>query len=108
MGVGYTFVQALQKAGKDLTREGLIAAVEKGGFTGAGFAPLVFSKTNHGGYQGARMSKVTNGVQAFFGNTRQTDDKNGAVTDYTAAAVTPPSRHDPDRLLSLRRKDRHH
>jgi branched-chain amino acid transport system substrate-binding protein len=91
MGIGYTFVQALQKAGQNLTREGLVAAVEKGGFQGAGFAPLVFSKTNHGGYQGARMSKVTNGVQAFFGNTRQTDDKNGAVSDYTAAAVSPPS-----------------
>ena len=46
------FVQALLKAGKDLTREGLIAAVEKGGFTGAGFAPLVYSPTNHGGYTG--------------------------------------------------------
>jgi branched-chain amino acid transport system substrate-binding protein len=91
MGIGYTFVQALQKAGQNLTREGLVAAVEKGGFQGAGFAPLVFSKTNHGGYQGARMSKITNGVQAFFGNTRQTDDKNGPVTDYTAAAVNPPS-----------------
>jgi branched-chain amino acid transport system substrate-binding protein len=91
MGVGFTFVQALQKAGKDLTREGLVAAVEKGGFTGAGFAPLVFSKTNHGGYQGARMTKITNGVQAFFGNTRQTDDKNGPITDYTAAAVAPPT-----------------
>lgn len=91
MGVAFTFVQALQKAGKDLTREGLIAAVEKGGFTGAGFAPLVYSPTNHGGYQGARMSKVTNGVQAFFGNTRTTDDKNGAITDYTAAAANPPA-----------------
>jgi ABC-type branched-subunit amino acid transport system substrate-binding protein len=91
MGVGFTFVQALQKAGKNLTREGLIAAVEKGGFTGAGFAPIVYSPTNHGGYQGARMTKVTNGVQAFFGNTRTTDDKNGAITDYTATATNPPA-----------------
>jgi branched-chain amino acid transport system substrate-binding protein len=90
MGIGFTFVQALQKAGKDLTREGLVAAVEKGGFTGAGFAPLVYSATNHGGYQGARMTKVTNGVQAFFGNTRTTDDKSGPIQDYTAASTNPP------------------
>jgi ABC-type branched-subunit amino acid transport system substrate-binding protein len=89
MGIGYTFVQALQKAGKDLTREGLIKAVESGGFQGAGFAPLVYSPTNHGGYQGARMTKVTNGVQAFFGPTRTTDDKNGPVTDYNATSVNP-------------------
>ena len=90
-GIGFTFVQALQKAGKDLTREGLVKAVESGGFTGAGFAPLVYSATNHGGYQGARMTKITDGKQAFFGNTRTTDDKNGPVTDYTAAASNPPA-----------------
>jgi ABC-type branched-subunit amino acid transport system substrate-binding protein len=90
-GIGFTFVQALQKAGKNLTREGLVKAVEKGGFTGAGFAPIVYSPTNHGGYQGARMTKVTNGVQAFFGNTRETDDKNGPVKDYTATATNPPA-----------------
>jgi ABC-type branched-subunit amino acid transport system substrate-binding protein len=91
MGIGYTFVQALQKAGKDLTREGLIAAVEKGGFTGAGFAPLVYSKTDHGGYEGARLSTVTNNVQAYFGPTYQTNDKNGPVTTYNGTPATPPA-----------------
>jgi len=91
MGVGLTFVQALQKAGKNLTREGLIAAVEKGGFIGAGFAPLVYSATNHGGYQGARMTKITDGKQAFFGDTQTTDDKNGPITPYTATSPAPPT-----------------
>jgi branched-chain amino acid transport system substrate-binding protein len=91
MSVGYLFVQALLAAGQDLTREGLIAAVEKGGFKGPGMAPIVYSKTNHGGYAGGRLAKVTAGVQQYFGPSYMTDDKGGAITEYTGAAATPPA-----------------
>ncbi|WP_027340963.1 ABC transporter substrate-binding protein [Hamadaea tsunoensis] len=91
MSVAYLFVQALLAAGKDLTREGLIAAVEKGGFTGPGLAPFRFSKADHSGYGGLRMVKTTGGVQDYFGPTYQTDDGDGAVTEYSGAAGTPPA-----------------
>ncbi len=56
--VGYLFVEALQKAGKNLTRQGIVDAIEKGGFKGPGIAPLQYSKTNHSGYGGVQLGKV--------------------------------------------------
>jgi branched-chain amino acid transport system substrate-binding protein len=90
MSVGYLFVQSLQAAGKDLTREGLIAAVEKGGFQGPGLGPLRYSAEDHSGYGGARLGKVENGRQAYFGTTYETDDEAGPVVPYTAAPAVPP------------------
>jgi ABC-type branched-subunit amino acid transport system substrate-binding protein len=90
MSVGYLFVQVLQAAGKDLTREGVIAAVEKGGYAGPGLAPLRFAKGDHSGYGGLRMSKVTAGVQDYFGPTYQTDERDGAVSTYDQQPPAPP------------------
>jgi branched-chain amino acid transport system substrate-binding protein len=91
MSVGYLFVQALLAAGKDLTREGLLAAVEKNGFKGPGLAPYGYSKTNHSGFTGVQLGKITNGVQAAFGPVYVTDQKSGPVTEYTQPAITPPT-----------------
>ena len=91
MAVAYLFVQVLQAAGKDLTREGIIAAVEKGGYVGPGLAPVRYSKTDHSGYGGERIVTVTGGVQSFVGPAYQTDDADGAVQEYTAAQAQPPA-----------------
>ncbi|MGC4807595.1 ABC transporter substrate-binding protein [Micromonospora sp. DT233] len=91
MAVGYLFVQTLLAAGKDLTRESLLAAVAKGGFQGPGLAPLRFSATDHSGYGGARLSKVTAGKQSYFGPAYETDEGDGPVREYTAPPVTPPA-----------------
>ncbi|MGK5741079.1 ABC transporter substrate-binding protein [Micromonospora sp. URMC 103] len=91
MSVGYLFVQALLAAGKDLTRESVIEAVNKGGFQGPGLAPLRFSKSDHSGYGGERLTKVTGGVQNYFGPTYETDEADAPVAEYTAAPVQPPA-----------------
>lgn len=91
MSIGYTFVQALLAAGKDLTRDGIIKAVEKGGFKGPGLVPFRFSKSDHSGYKGLRMAKVTNGVQDYFGPTYVTDDADGKVEEFTESPATPPA-----------------
>ncbi|WP_020525594.1 ABC transporter substrate-binding protein [Catelliglobosispora koreensis] len=91
LSVGYLFVQALQAAGKDLTREGLLAAVEKNGFKGPGFAPLRYSKTNHSGYGGHRLTKVAAGVQVFFGDVFETDSADGSVNVFGEQRPTPPA-----------------
>lgn len=91
MSVAYLFVQALQAAGKDLTRDGIIAAVEKGGFKGPGLAPLRFAKGDHSGYGGLRMVKVTGGVQDFFGPTYETDEADAPVKEFTEAPAAPPA-----------------
>ena len=90
MSVGYLFVQVLQAAGRDLTREGLIAAIEKGGFRGPGLAPLRYSAQSHSGYGGARLGKIEGGKQAYFGETFETDNGDGAVVPYTATPGVPP------------------
>ena len=90
MSVGYLFVQSLQAAGKDLTRDGLISTIEKNGFQGPGLAPLRFSADNHSGYGGMRLSKVQGGKQTYFGETFETDDADGAVAPYTTAPAAPP------------------
>jgi branched-chain amino acid transport system substrate-binding protein len=91
MAVGYLFVQALQAAGPDLTREKLIAAVEKGGFAGPGLAPLRYTKDDHAGYGGMQLSKVTGTTQSYFGTAFETDDGDGPVQPYTTPPPAPPA-----------------
>src|SRR6185369_13252139 len=90
MSVGYVFVQALQRAGKDLTRDSIVAAIEKGGFKGPGIVPLQYSKTDHSGYTGLRMGKVSGGKQDYFGPTYTSDRGDGPVKEYSEAQPAPP------------------
>ena len=53
--------------------------------------PLAFSSTNHSGYTGVRMAKISGGVGTFFGPTYITDDGTGAVTEYSGTEATPPA-----------------
>ncbi|GAB2609105.1 ABC transporter substrate-binding protein [Paractinoplanes abujensis] len=91
MSVAYLFVQALQSAGKDLTRDGIIEAVKKGGFTGPGLVPVRYSAGDHSGYGGEQLTTIEGGVAKYFGKPYRTDDGDGAVEVYEAAAVAPPA-----------------
>ena len=91
MSVGYLFVQSLQAAGKDLTREGLISAIEKNGFQGPGFVPLRFSDKDHSGYGGMKLSKVEGGKQTYFGTPFETDEADGPVQEYPTPPAAPPA-----------------
>jgi branched-chain amino acid transport system substrate-binding protein len=90
MSVAYLFVQALQGAGQDLTRDKVVDAVEKGGFTGPGLVPVRFSTKDHSGYGGEQLTKLAGGKATYFGTPYQTDDGDGAVAAYTGTAVAPP------------------
>lgn len=91
MSLAYTFVQALQTAGKKLTRGTLVAAAEKGGFTGPGLVPFRFSKTDHSGYNGVQVVTVQNGVGTTTGSIYTTDDGSGPLTPYTNTQQTAPA-----------------
>jgi ABC-type branched-subunit amino acid transport system substrate-binding protein len=91
MSVGYTFVQALLAAGKNPTRASILAAVEKGIKGGPGLTPFNFSASNHSGYSGMQLAKISGGAPAFFGPVYTTDDGTGAVTEYTGTEATPPA-----------------
>ena len=71
MANAYTLVQALQAAGKNLTRQDLINAINKNGATwmGPGLVPFRYSTTDHGGYSGAEMGQLKNGAIQLMGGT---------------------------------------
>jgi ABC-type branched-subunit amino acid transport system substrate-binding protein len=91
MSVGYLFVQALQGAGKDLTRDSMIQAVQKGGFTGPGLVPVRYSAQDHSGYGGEQLTTIKGGKAEYFGTPYTTDDKDAPVTPYSGSAVAPPA-----------------
>jgi hypothetical protein len=94
MANAYTLAQALQMAGKNLTREGLVNAVnEKGAqLSGPGLVPFRYSKTQHGGYSGVEMGQVRNGKIVLFGGPLVTEpNSTSPITPYTVQQPAPPS-----------------
>jgi ABC-type branched-subunit amino acid transport system substrate-binding protein len=94
MANAYTLAQSLQLAGKDLTREGLVKAVnEKGGqLTGPGLVPYRYSTTVHGGFSGVEMGQVRAGKIVLFGGPLVTEPTaTSPITPYTTAQPAPPT-----------------
>jgi ABC-type branched-subunit amino acid transport system substrate-binding protein len=91
MAAGYLFTQAVKGAGKNLTRQGVINALNSKGSTykGPGLVPLGFSSTNHSGYLGAQVGIVNNGSVITSGPVFQSSDS-GPVTTYTGGQPAPP------------------
>ncbi|HEY1671837.1 MAG TPA: ABC transporter substrate-binding protein [Streptosporangiaceae bacterium] len=92
LAVGYTFVQAMFKAGRNPTRQDLINAINSGLTQGPSVAPYAFSKTNHDGITGAYMAVVKNGALSQLGPVQVTDTSaGGAVTTYSTAQPPAPA-----------------
>jgi ABC-type branched-subunit amino acid transport system substrate-binding protein len=94
MANAYTLVQALEAAGKNLTRQGLVNAVDNDGgkWTGPGIVPYRYTTTVHGGFGGVEMAKVVNGKIVEFGGPLTTDPTPaGAITPYAGTQPAPPA-----------------
>jgi branched-chain amino acid transport system substrate-binding protein len=94
MANAYTLVQALQAAGKNLTRQSLVNAVENSGagWKGPGLVPFRYSKTQHGGYGGTAMAQIKGGKIVLIGHPLTTDPTpSGAITPYTGTQPNPPA-----------------
>jgi ABC-type branched-subunit amino acid transport system substrate-binding protein len=94
MANAYTLAQALQLAGKSLTRQGLINAVNTTGsqLVGPGLVPFRYSTSDHGGYSGTEMGQVRSGQIVLFGGPLVTDPTpSGPITPYTTAQPAPPA-----------------
>jgi ABC-type branched-subunit amino acid transport system substrate-binding protein len=89
--IGYMFTEALFKAGKDLTRPGIINAMQDGGWTSPGLGPLRFSATDHAGLGGLQLAKIEAGKPVFFGPVYTGDDGSGPATPVTSAPPVPPA-----------------
>ena len=64
MAQAYTMVQALQAAGQNPTRDGIVEAVETAGATceGPWFAPFRYSADSHLGISGVQVTRITGGT----------------------------------------------
>ncbi|HEV7208330.1 MAG TPA: ABC transporter substrate-binding protein [Mycobacteriales bacterium] len=93
MAAAYTFAQALQAAGQNPTRASIVKAVEAGGFSknGPGLVPFRFSASDHAGFSGVQIAKVTGGKATLLGPIETTDDGSGGIMTYTGTQPTAPS-----------------
>lgn len=99
MAGAYTFVQALAAAGEDVTREGIVKAIEENGsdFKGPAYAPFDYSADSHRGISGVRVVQVKGGKVQDVTEVKTTDEGDTPIEDYT----TPPAAPDEDGIPDL-------
>jgi ABC-type branched-subunit amino acid transport system substrate-binding protein len=103
MANAYTLLQALVAAGKNLTRQGLVNAINNNGasWKGPGLTPFRYSTSIHGGYSGTEMGKVVGGkvvlgsaagFSGMFAGPLTTDPSaSSPLTPYAATQPAPPA-----------------
>ncbi|HEY2576361.1 MAG TPA: ABC transporter substrate-binding protein [Streptosporangiaceae bacterium] len=90
--VGYTFVQAMLKAGRNPTRADLVTAVAGGLPQGPVVAPYTYGSSDHAGMTGAFIGIVKNGVIVQQGPVLTTGTSaSGAITPYTGSEQAAPA-----------------
>ncbi|MGH9072302.1 MAG: ABC transporter substrate-binding protein [Acidimicrobiales bacterium] len=95
VALGYTFVQALQFAGKNMTRQSLLNALVKDGtkFVTPALAGFDYSPTDHYGMTGDEMVRIVNGatndVQVI--SPVYVTNNTGPVTVYHGKELPPPA-----------------
>jgi ABC-type branched-subunit amino acid transport system substrate-binding protein len=94
LSLAYTFVQALHAAGRNLTRSGLVNALQQKGrtFSGPGLVPLTYSPSVHYGYQGGQVLQYANGgqTQTELGGRLQSTI-HGLITPVSGPPTTAPA-----------------
>ncbi|HEX4175401.1 MAG TPA: ABC transporter substrate-binding protein [Acidimicrobiales bacterium] len=104
VALAYTFVQALQKAGKNLTRQSLMNAINSEGhsFVTPGFVPLSYSSSVHFGFEGDQVVKLESSAPPAVtptgswigsvpvGPVQTTSPGSGPIKKYTGPTSTPP------------------
>jgi branched-chain amino acid transport system substrate-binding protein len=91
LAVGYTFVEALQRAGTNPTRQSIVKTIESGKLTGPGLVPFRFSADSHAGFTGVATAQIKNGALALTGKPMVTDDADGTITTYTKPPAKAPA-----------------
>jgi len=92
MAVGYTFVQAMFKAGRNPTRADLVSAIQGGLPQGPAVAPYAYSSSDHSGITGAYIGVIQNGQLVQQGSVLTTDTSaSGAITPYTGTEQQAPA-----------------
>jgi len=103
MNTAFVAVQALQAAGKNLTRKSLLAAIDNSGakFASAGLVPLNYSKTSNVGYNGYWFGTFNSSGNlvpnsTFTYTTYTTDSGTGDVVKSTYVRPKMPTKGLPN------------
>lgn len=98
MSYAYTFVQALQAAGPDPTRQGLVDVLEQRGseFEGPQLAPFRYSEDSHLGISGVAISEVRGNVAEPITPTYITDIGDAPIEELDSPQPPPPANGIPD------------
>jgi ABC-type branched-subunit amino acid transport system substrate-binding protein len=94
MANAYTLVQALKAAGKDLTRQGLVKAIETDGgkWNGPGLVPFRYTATEHGGYGGVEVGQIRQGKIVLFGGPLTTEPAaSSPISPFKGGQAAPPT-----------------
>jgi branched-chain amino acid transport system substrate-binding protein len=98
MSMAYTTVQALQAAGQNPTRDGLVEAIETAGadWEGPVLAPFRYSKDSHMGTSGMSISRLVGTGSEEVQGIKVTDIGDAKIKDYDGKPATPPENGIPD------------
>jgi ABC-type branched-subunit amino acid transport system substrate-binding protein len=92
LAAGYTFVQAMLKAGRNPTRQDLVNAINGGLPQGVAVAPYAYSSSDHNGITGAYIAVIQNGALVPSGPVQVTDTTaSGAITTYSGTQPAAPA-----------------
>jgi ABC-type branched-subunit amino acid transport system substrate-binding protein len=92
MSVGYTFVQAMLKAGRNPTRASLVTAIQAGLPQGPMVAPFAYGSSDHNGVTGAYMGTIKNGVVVQQGPVLTTDTSaSGPISTFSGTEQQAPA-----------------
>jgi len=98
MAQAYTTVQALQAAGQNPTRDGLVEAIETAGadWEGPVLAPFRYSADSHMGTSGMSISRLAGTSTEEVRPVQLTDIGDADITESDVEAATPPENGIPD------------
>jgi branched-chain amino acid transport system substrate-binding protein len=91
MAQAYTLALSLDAAGENVTREGIVDAIEKNGseFKGPWLAPMEYSAESHRGITGVQVVQLKGGQFKSLTEIKTTDDGEGEIVDFTEAPAKP-------------------
>jgi branched-chain amino acid transport system substrate-binding protein len=92
MAMAYTFVDALQRAGTNPTRQSILDVINGGQLkSGPGLVPFRYSKDSHAGYTGVQMGQIEKGQVQAIGKPMVADDAGGKPSEQAAANAKAPA-----------------
>ncbi len=91
MSQAYTLVSAIQAAGENLTREGIVEAIETEGaeFEGPWLAPMDYSEESHRGISGLSVVQVEGGEIVEKQGVQTTDSDDTPIEAFDEEPFTP-------------------